>query len=97
MPNTDIILSQISPRKTWRYSNNTTSMKKCRRRLNSSLGRYMVRHGGYYSKYPDNTFISSDGIHLTKFGNIIFLNTLQGALEYFVTSKVCGLTFPDRY
>jgi hypothetical protein len=25
------------------------------------------------------------------------LNTLQGALEYFVTSKSGGLTFPDRY
>ena len=101
MPNTEIIWSQILPRKTWRYSNNTKSMEDCRRKLNSSLGRYMVRHDDYYIKYPDikpdNIFISSDGVHLTKLGNIIFLNTLQGALEYFVTSKSGGLTFPDRY
>ena len=100
MPNTEIIWSQILPRKTWRYSNNTKSMENCRRRLNSSPGRYMVRQD-YYIKYPDikpdNRFISSDGVHLTKLGNIIFLNTLQGALEYFVTSKSGGLTFPDRY
>ena len=84
MPNTEIIWSRILPRKTWRYSNNIKSMENCRRRLNSSLGRYMVRHDGYYIKYPDikpdNRFISSDGVHSTKHGNITFLNTLQGAL-----------------
>ena len=87
MPNTEIIWSQILPRKTWRYSNNTKSMEDCRRKLNSSLGRYMVRHDDYYIKYPDikpdNIFISSDGVHLTKLGNRICFEYFAGGVRIF--------------
>jgi len=85
MPNTRIIWSQILPRKNWRYSNNLVAMEKCRKRLNSSIRAYVVRNGGYYIKYPDivanDIFIKSDGVHLTKLGNDIFLNPIQANLE----------------
>ena len=38
----------------------------------------------------------SDGVHLTPVGNDIFLNILQGAVEYFMSSKMGGLTFPTQ-
>lgn len=56
-------------------------MEDSRRTSNSSLGRYMVRHDGYYIKYPDikpdNRFISSDGVQLAKLGNIRFFLILS--------------------
>jgi hypothetical protein len=38
----------------------------------------------------------SDGVHLTPVGNGIFLNILQGAIEYFMSSNLGGLTFPTH-
>ena len=38
----------------------------------------------------------SDGVHLTPVGNDIFLNILQGAIEYFMSSNLGGLTFPTH-
>ena len=101
MPQTGLIWSAILPRLTWKYSENNDRMEKCRRRLNSSMGLHMVRHGSYYIKYPeikaDRRFLKTDGVHLTKIGNQVFLNILQGTIEQFVKSKVGGLTFPDLY
>ena len=101
MPQTGLIWSAILPRLTWKYSDNNDRMEKCRRRLNRSMGLHMVRHGGYYIKYPeikaDRRFLKTNGVHLTKIGNQVFLNILQGTIEQFVKSKVGGLTFPDLY
>jgi hypothetical protein len=36
------------------------------------------------------------GVHLTPVGNDIFLNILQGAMEYFMSSNLGGLTFPTH-
>lgn len=64
---TTLIWSQILSRLKWRYSENTDIMDKYRRRLNSSIGAYMIRHGGCYFRYPDITttheFISTDDVH----------------------------------
>jgi hypothetical protein len=40
--------------------------------------------------------IKSDGVHLTPVGNDIFLNILQGAIEYLMSSNLGGLTFPTH-
>ena len=88
MPDSMLMWSQILPRLNWRYSNNLAVMDKCRRRLNSSNGAHINRNGGCYICYPDfkatNQFISTDGVHLAKPGNAIFLNTIQGGLETFI-------------
>ena len=101
MPQTGLISSAILPRLTWTYLDNNDRMEKCRRRLNSSMGLHMVRHGDYYIKYPeikaDRCFLKTDGVHITKIGNQVFWNILQGTIEQFVKSKVGGLTFPDLY
>ena len=88
MPDSMLMWSQILPRLNWRYSNNLAVMDKCRRRLNSSNGAHINRNRGCYICYPDfkatKQFISTDGVHLAKPGNAIFLNTIQGGLETFI-------------
>jgi hypothetical protein len=64
-------------------------MDRTRRRINSTDAKYVVCNGGGYIHYPDlkpnTTFLIPDGVHLTPLGNELFLNTIQGALEVFVT------------
>ncbi|XP_063398274.1 uncharacterized protein LOC134683112 [Mytilus trossulus] len=101
LPETTLIWSQVLPRLLWRYSTNGNCMEKCRRRLNSSIGVHMTKHGGCYIRYPDikatHKFLAQDGVHLSKIGNEIFLNIIQGALETIISSKTGGITFPDDY
>lgn len=88
LPATTIIWSQILPRLKWRYSHDSDAMEKARYRLNNSIATHVMNLGGLYIRYPDiksdRVFLESDGVHLTKLGNNIFLNTIQGALEYFI-------------
>lgn len=99
MPGTCIIWSQILPRLHWRYSDNNGAMERCRARLNSSIGAMVTKCGGCYIRYPDirasDTFLKDDGVHLTKIGNRILLNTIQGALETIIQTSKGGLTFPS--
>lgn len=99
MPETALIWSNILPRLQWRYSNNNVKMEKSRRRLNSTIATHMIKKGGCCIRYPDiqanAQFLDDDGVHLSKLGNSIMLNTLQGALETFVLNGKGGLTFPD--
>ena len=99
LPETALIWSQILPRLKWRSSENTDAMDKGRRRLNSSIGAYMTKHGGCYLRYPDikatHKFISNDDVHLTKLGNSIFLNIIQGGLEAIISRGTGGIAFPD--
>lgn len=92
-----LIWSQILPRLKWRYSDNNTAMDRCRLRLNSSIASHILKLGGKYIRYPDITprseLLSSDLVHLTPLGNDIFLNIMQGALEYFLTRPASN-TFP---
>jgi hypothetical protein len=101
MPDSMLIMSQILPRLNWRYSNNLAVMDKCKRRLNSSIGAHITWNEGCYIRYPDfkatNQFISTDGVHLTKLGNAIFLNTIQGGLESIILSNTGGVTNPNDY
>jgi lysophospholipase L1-like esterase len=90
LPNTRIIWLEIPPRNQWGYSQNHDAMNRARKRINSSIGAFVLQLGGYYIQYPDIAldvqFLKRDVVHLTDLGNEIFLNTLQGALESFVLS-----------
>lgn len=97
LPNTVLVWSQILPRIEWRYSKNTEAMGKSRYRINNSIASFVLRMGGCYIRYPDirpnNKFIASDRVHLTNFGNEVFLNTIQGSIEHFLRYPN-GSTFP---
>lgn len=47
LPNTMIVFSQILPRHSWRYSNNTDAMERSRVRLNSAVATHTVQLGVY--------------------------------------------------
>ena len=97
MPHTILIWSQILPRTDWRYSSNRAAMSKARYRINNSVADFIVKSGGKYIRYPDikpnSYFLKQDGVHLTDLGNNIFLNTLQGGLEFFIHYGFCHV-FP---
>ena len=84
-PGTKIIWSSILPRMRWRYSSNIKAMDKTRRRLNSFISQRVHLHGGSVIQHPDisqhEQFFLEDGVHLSKLGSNIFLNSLQAGLE----------------
>lgn len=96
MPSTKFVWSQILPRSDWRFSSNKVAMETARKRINSSIGAFVIGKGGHYIRYPDivlnEIFFKVDGVHLTSLGNDIMLNTLQGAIESFIIKK--SSTFP---
>jgi hypothetical protein len=51
---------------------------------------------GFFVFRENYTFLKSDEVHLTPVGNDIFLNILQGAIEYFMSSNLGGLSFPTH-
>ena len=75
-------------------------MEACRARINNSVGSYVVGCSGCYIRYPDfkadKQFLLEDRVHLSRLGNGIFLNTLQGAIEIIIRNSASGLTFPDK-
>lgn len=98
-PRTRIIWSQILPRRSWRYSDNTSAMENTRKRINSFAAKLCLAKGGAYIKYPDISLKSpslfqNDGVHLSEVGNSIFLTTLQAALEHIVEKN--WSVYPDR-
>ena len=75
-------------------------MHECRYRINNYIASFVTKLGSHYIRYPDicrnYTFLNQIGGHLTPVGNDIFLNILQGAIEYFMSSNLRGLTFPTH-
>lgn len=100
MPGTTLVWSQILSRFEWRHSLNIAAMAACRARINNSVGSYVVGCSGCYIRYPDfkadKQFFLEYGVHLSRLGNGIFLNTLQGAIESIIRNSASGLTFPDK-
>lgn len=98
LPDTIIIWSQILPRAQWRYSPRLEAMEKARYRLNNAVAHHVLSNGGLYIRYPDikpnKSFLGNDGVHLTKLGNNVFLNTIQGALEHFIQCPNGNCYFP---
>ena len=51
----------------------------------------IIRHPQFIGK-PKNLY-HADGVHLSKLGNYLFLNNIQGAIEYFVKDDAHHLLF----
>ena len=87
LPGCSIIISEMLPRRTWRFSNSTHKMEKTRKRVNRAARSFLLKQLGYVIKYPDfedkySGLFAKDGVHLSFIGYDIFSNTLQGALEH---------------
>lgn len=89
-PGSLMVWSQILPRITWRYSVNLEAMERVRRRINSTVAKYVIVRGGGYIHYPDikSDFdcLQLDGVHLNPYANEYFILMIQGALEAFLTN-----------
>ena len=99
LPNTIIVRSQILPRRSYRFSTNNKAMEKCRYRLNNSIAKFVLEEmGGRYIRHPELfrswSLFGDDGVHLTSFGNNLFLNDLQGGLECFISNPGGSHVFP---
>jgi hypothetical protein len=77
LPNSLLIYSQILPRKKWRYNSNLKAMERARKRLNIGIRTYYYLQDGHKALYAD------DGVHLSFWGNVIFINAIQCGLEHF--------------
>ena len=95
-PNTLILWSEILPRLEWKYSRPNSNIKatdKKRKRFNT-LGRQMLRghKNGRIIKHDITTdcpgLFRPDGCHLSDIGIALFCNTLQGAIETFLSTDI---------
>lgn len=94
-PNTIIVWSEILPRLCWRFSrtgSDLNALDKKRKRFNM-LGRQMLKDN-QKGRILKNDITSDcpglfrrDGCHLSDVGTDLFCNSLQGAIEFFVTSE----------
>ncbi|XP_053395965.1 uncharacterized protein LOC128556072 [Mercenaria mercenaria] len=86
--NTKIVWSQILPRRTWRYIYDNLIAKRMCTRINSCLGKYFIKCGGAYIKYPDitceSTYFSADDCHLSNLGYNVMVSILSGAVCSFL-------------
>ena len=97
LPCTIFIWSQILPRISWRYIENTAVVERTRKRINSGISTFFIKHGGRTIKYPDISndpkLFKSDGVHLSILGCDLMLNVMSGALYTFVNNQ--NVIFPE--
>lgn len=94
--NVCIVWSSILPRRYWHYAplNSGADIDSKRRRINSAINNYVTEVKGKAIRHDQNIMAKEislyrpDGTHLSKTGNQILLNNLQGGLESFLKGKV---------
>lgn len=76
-------------------------MDTSRNRVNTSVASYLTKSSGCYIRYPDikaeQSLFLDDGVHLPPTGNYVFLNTIQGGIEFIIRNWKNSVTFPDAY
>ena len=94
LPHTLIVWSKMLSSLTWRNMISNNSAESQRVRINSCISTFVTRKKrGACNRYNDikqeQTKLFVDSVHLSKLGNSLFLNTLQGAIYTFITSTSC--------
>lgn len=92
-PGTSIIYSEMLPRLKWLNSYNDQLVEKTRKRLNRGMRKFLLPRQCYIIRHPDfddkyHGLFDEDRVHLSFIGNDIFINSLQGALETFLTKPL---------
>ncbi|XP_066475283.1 uncharacterized protein [Tiliqua scincoides] len=85
-----ILWSDLLPRRVWRYASNVKKIELARKKVNSYVRRAVLRHGGGVISHPGISYdvpqlFRSDGVHLSVFGNDVFLRDLQQGLRKFLS------------
>jgi len=92
VPDTTLIWSDILPRRNWGEGIELNEIKRLetkRKRINRLVRKQVAVWGGKFIAHPEITHSNrslyfNDEIHLSDWGNDIFLNVLQGGLEMFI-------------
>lgn len=83
LPGTRIIWSAILPRLHYRNEENHFKLNKGRKRINSTMAKFCISNGGGYIHYPrivENQLFFRDLVHLSSFGNSIFVDSIMNGL-----------------
>lgn len=93
LPQATLIWSCMLPRLFWYGARSQHAIDKARKRINSDISNYLQKLNGKVIKQTDFSdkevgLFRFDGTHLSDIGNDIYLNTLQGALESFMTKDL---------
>ena len=70
----------------WHGAKSTVKIEKARKRVNVAARSFFLREGGGYIRQPsisirEVSLYRKYGLHLSKTGNAIFVNDMQGGLE----------------
>ena len=73
-------------------ASNNQAMEMMRVRFNRAMAKAIIDLESCFLKNPDmvknmSMFFAEDGVHLSPLDNTVFLNSLQGGLEYFASGK----------
>ena len=98
LPNTRVIWSEILMRRYWHKAICGKKIELARKRVNLAVKKAMLLESFCVVRHPNirarelNLF-RFDGTHLSDTGYAVYLNNIQGALEYFISSS-SNLVFP---
>ena len=90
-PNAKVVWSEILMRRYWHNANDGKAVEFTRKRLNLAVKNAVLKEDFCVILHPNirakerNLYIF-DGTHLSDTGNEVYLNNIQGALEYFLSS-----------
>jgi len=82
LPLTKLIWSQILPRFSWRYSQNSRALNRAAARINNYAAWISIQAGGGYIKYPELAWnepmmFCEDGVYLSDIGNELFCSVYR--------------------
>jgi hypothetical protein len=89
LTSTKFIWSQILPRFSWRYSQNSRALNRAAARINNYAACICIQVGGGVYKYPalawnEPMMFCEDGVHLSDIGNELLLFRIQAYLFDFI-------------
>lgn len=101
VPKTTLIWSDILPRRNWGEGIELYEIKRLeikRKRINRLVRKQVPVWGGKFIAQPEITHSNrslyfNDEIHLSDWGNYIFINVLQGGLEKFILISCYAVFF----
>ena len=101
--NAEVIWSEILMRRYWLNANDGKAVELARKRVNLAVknavlkeGFCVIRHPNIRAKERNLLVYIFDGTHLSDTGYEIYLNNIQGALEYFISSDSNSHVFPPE-
>jgi len=100
-PNAKVVWSEILMRRYWHNANDGKAVELARKRVNLAVKNAVLKDGFCVIRHPnirakERNLYRFDGTHLSDTGYEVYLNNIQGALEYFISSDSNSYLFPPE-